>query len=117
MFKRLFSFLRKKPTGIDCETCGMIPDSDIPMLIHMLKSDYDKETKLLNEFPVGSPDSTENPAVREQRQQLWEWNSRIRTLHYDTGIDIENIERIMKERIPSLKDADISLCKHWSGVQ
>lgn len=117
MFKRLFSFLRKKPTGIDCETGGMIPDSDIPMLIHMLKSDYDKETELLNRFPVGSPDGTENPVVREQRQELWEWNSRIRTLHYDTGIDIENIERIMKERIPSLKDTDISLCKHWSGVQ
>ena len=113
MFKRLFRFLRKKPTGIDCETCGMIPDSDIPMLIHMLKSDYDKETKLLNEFPVGYPGDTINPVVRE----LWEWHSRIRTLHYDTGIDIENIERIMKERIPSLKDTDISLCKQWSGVQ
>ena len=117
MFKGLFSFLRKKPTSIDCETGGMIPDSDIPMLIHMLKSDYDKVTKNLNSFPVGFPNNEVNPVVREQYQELWEWNSRVRTLHYDVGIDIENIERVMKERIPSLKDMDISLCKHWSGVQ
>lgn len=103
MFKRLFSFLRKKPTGVDCETNGMIPDSDIPMLIHMLKSDYDMVTEILNRFPVEYPDCAINPAVRKQRQELWEWNSRARTLHYNIGIDIENIEQIMKERIPSLK--------------
>ncbi len=109
MFKRLFSFLRKKPTSIDCETCGMIPDSDIPMLIHMLKSDYDKVTRILNRFPVGYPVDAANPAECKQRQELWEWNNRARTLHYDVGIDIEIIERMMKERIPSLKDMDNSL--------
>ena len=117
MFKRLFSFLRKKSTGIDCETGGMIPDSDIPMLIHMLKSDYDKVTETLNNFPCPFPASEVDPVVRKQYDELWDWDFRVRTLHYDVGIDIENIERLMKERIPSLKDMDISLCKHWSGIQ
>lgn len=117
MFKRLFSFLRKKPTSIDCETCRLIPENDIPMLIYTLKSDYDKVTRILNRFPVGYPVDAANPVDYKQRQDLWEWNNKTRTLHYDVGIDIEVIERVMKERIPSLKDMDTSSCKHWSGVQ
>lgn len=106
--KNIFDiFRRKRYQGIDCETGGLIPVNDIAGIIRDTKEDFDKLTRILNAMPVNATNIDEvNPAVRKQREELWEWNIIARTTHYDIGIDIENLERIMNQRIPSLKDAE-----------
>ena len=103
-FKRLFG--RKQHITIDCETGGLIPVNDIAGIIRDTKEDFNKLTRILNVMPVNATNIDEvNPAVRKQREELWEWNVIARTIHHDIGIDIENLERIMNQWIPFLKDA------------
>lgn len=108
-FKRLFG--RKQHITIDCETAGLNGESIISIndaagILRDTKKDFDNLTKVLHAMPVKATNLDEtNPAVRKQREELWEWNVIARTIHHDIGIDIENLERIMNQRIPSLKDA------------
>lgn len=106
--KNIFKIFRKKHhITTDCETGGLIPVNDIAGIIRDTKEDFDKLTRILNAMPVNATNIDEvNPAVRKQREELWEWNVIARTIHYDIGIDIENLERIMNQRIPSLKGAE-----------
>lgn len=105
--KNIFKIFRKKPhITIDCETGGLIPVNDIAGIIRDTKEDFNKLTRILNAMPVNTTNIDEvNPAVRKQREELWEWNVIARTIHHDIGIDIENLERIMNQWIPFLKDA------------
>lgn len=109
-FKRLFG--RKRHIAIDCETAGLNGESIISIndaagILRDTKNDFDDLTKVLHAMPVKATNLDEvNPAVRKQREELWEWNAIARTLHYNIGVDIENLERIMNQRIPSLKDAE-----------
>ena len=75
---------------------------DLAMILYMLKRDFDMLTKHLSSFPVGYPLDSVNPAVREQRNELHDWNHYARTLQYDIGIDIENIDKAINEYIPNL---------------
>ena len=106
--KNIFKiFCKKHHIPIDCETGGLIPVNDIAGIIRYTKEDFDKLTRILNAMPIAATNIDEvNPAVRKQREELWEWNVIARTIHYDIGIDIENLERIMNQRIPSLKGAE-----------
>lgn len=113
--KNIFNIFRKKPhPTYDCETEGINGEKpyfeeDIIGILQMAKRDHSLLTRVLNEFPVGHPSEAINPAVKKQRTELWDWNTYARTIHYDVGIDIENLERIMHERIPSLKDTEMRL--------
>lgn len=108
-FKRLLG--RKRHIAIDCETAGLNGESIISIndaagILRNTKKDFDDLTKVLHAMPVKATNLDEsNPAVRKQREELWEWNIVARTLHHNIGVDIENLERIMNQRIPSLKDA------------
>lgn len=77
----------------------MIPIRDIQMLLSDLKRDFDEVTLILNGMPVGLPEDTTDDVERRRRQELWNWVSRARTLNYNVGIDIENVERVINERI------------------
>lgn len=107
-FKRLFG--RKHHIAIDCETAGLNGESIISIndaagILRDTKKDFDDLTKVLHAMPVKATNLDEvNPAVIKQRKELWEWNWIARTLHYNIGVEIENLERIMNQRIPSLKD-------------
>lgn len=113
--KNIFDIFRKKRRFMyDCETESMdgekpYSNEDIIGILQMTKRDHSLLTKVLNSFPVGHPLDAINPAVKNQRTELWDWNTYARTIHYDVGIDIENLERIMYERIPSLKDTEIRM--------
>lgn len=105
-FKRLFT--RKQYIAIDTETAGLdgqsiISVNDIAGIIRDTKNDFNKLTMTLNAMQ----DVMENadPAVKQQYEYLLKKTITARTIHYDVGIDIENLERIMHQRIPSLKDA------------
>lgn len=108
-FKRLFG--RKHHITIDCETAGLNGESIISIndaagILRDTKKDFDTLTRILHAMPVKATNLDEaNPAVQNQREELWEWNWIARTLHHNIGVDIENLERIMNQRIPSLKDA------------
>ena len=108
-FKRLLG--RKRHIVIDCETAGLNGESIISIndaagILRNTKKDFDDLTRILHAMPVKATNLDEaNPAVRKQRQELWEWNMVARTIHHNIGVDIENLERIMNQRIPSLKDA------------
>lgn len=108
-FKRLFG---RRHISVDTETTGLgyesiISINDAAGILRDTKADFDKLTMLLNSMPVRATNLGEtNPAVISQREELWEWNHQTRTLHHNIGVDIENLERIMNQRIPSLKDAE-----------
>lgn len=110
IFKRLFG--RKRHIAIDCETAGLNGESIISIndaagILRNTKKDFDDLTKVLHAMPVKATNLDEaNPAVIKQREELWEWNMVARTIHHNIGVDIENLERIMNQRIPSLKDAE-----------
>lgn len=97
---RIYRLSRTNKTNGESETISKIPLEDIPMLLQQIKSDFDDVTSMLSGFPVGLPEDATNKDERRRRQELWDWNSRVRTLQYNVGVDIENIERIIKERIP-----------------
>lgn len=109
-FKRLLG--RKRHIAIDCETAGLNGESIISIndaagILRNTKKDFDDLTRILHAMPVKATNLDEaNPAVRKQREELWEWNMVARTIHHNIGVDIENLERIMNQRIPSLKDAE-----------
>lgn len=75
---------------------------ELAIILYMLKRDFDMLTRHLSSFPVGHPLDSVNPAVRKQRNELHDWNYYARTLHYDIGIDIENIDKIINEYFPNL---------------
>lgn len=108
-FKRLLG--RKRHIAIDCETAGLNGESIISIndaagILRDTKKDFDNLTRILHAMPVKATNLDEaNPAVIKQREELWEWNAIARILHHNIGVDIENLERIMNQRIPSLKDA------------
>lgn len=110
IFKRLFG--RKRHITIDCETAGLNGESIISIndaagILRNTKKDFDDLTRILHAMPVKATNLDEaNPAVIKQREELWEWNAIARTIHHNIGVDIENLERIMNQRIPSLKDAE-----------
>lgn len=79
-FKRLFG--RKYHITIDYETAGISRDT---------KKDFDNLTKALHTMPV-------------KVMNFDEPNARI--LQHNIGVDIEILEHIMNQRIPSLKDAE-----------
>jgi hypothetical protein len=101
-------FCRKRHVAIDCETQGLNGSSSISLndakwLLRETKKDYNILTQILNSMPVCQPDVA-SPEDRESCAAIWEWNVKARTRHYDIGIDIENLERVMCEHIPGFKD-------------
>lgn len=105
-FKRLFK--RKQHVSIDMETAGLeggsiISVGDIAGIIRDTKNDFNRLTVLLNSMQ----DAMENVEYREKCQYEYPAMHVLaaRTIHYDVGIGIENLEMIMYQRIPSLKDA------------
>ena len=80
---------------------------DLAMILYMLKRDFDMLTRHLSSFPVGNPLDSINPAVRKQRSELHDWNYYARTLQYDIGIDIENVDKIIKEYFPNLPECSL----------
>ena len=97
---RIYKLMHAGKVDDKSETVNKIPLEDIPMLLQQLKSDFDDVTSMLSGFPVGLPEDATNKDERRRRQELWNWNNRVRTLQYNVGVDIENIECIIKERIP-----------------
>ena len=86
-FKHLFG--RRRHITIDCETAGLNGESlisinDAAGILRDAKEDFDKLTRILNAMPVKATNIDEvNPAVQNQRQELWEWNWIARTSHFD----------------------------------
>lgn len=68
---------------------GQIPVKDIKQIIQCAKIEFDEVTRLLNNMPVTI-------------MELPDWQIKARTLHYDLGISIENLERIIQERVPEI---------------
>ncbi len=66
-----------------------IPVKDIKQIIQCAKREFNEVTKLLNDIPV-------------QNKELLNWQIKARTIHYDLGISIENLERIIQERVPEI---------------
>lgn len=66
-----------------------IPVKDIKQIIQCTKREFNEVTKLLNDIPV-------------QNKELLNWQIKARTIHYDLGISIENLERIIQERVPEI---------------
>lgn len=66
-----------------------IPAKDIKQIIQCAKREFNEVTKLLNDIPV-------------QNKELLNWQIKARTIHYDLGISIENLERIIQERVPEI---------------
>lgn len=105
-FKRLFK--RKQRASIDMEITGLdggsiISVRDIAGIIRDTKNDFNRLTVLLNSMQ----DAMENVEYREKCPYEYPLPHVLaaRTIHYDVGIGIENLEMIMHQRIPSLKDA------------
>lgn len=106
IFKRIFG--RKRHVAIDCETQSLNGSSPISVidakwLLIETKKDYNMLTQILNSMPVRDPDEVK-PKEQQHCQELWDWNVNARTRHYDIGIDIENLERIMCQYIPGFKE-------------
>lgn len=105
-FKRIFK--RKQRVSIDMETTGIdggsiISVRDIAGIIRDTKNDFNRLTVLLNSMQ----DAMENVEYREKCPYEYPLMHVLaaRTIHYDVGIGIENLEMIMHQRIPLLKDA------------
>lgn len=101
-------FRRKRHVAIDCETQGLdgsspISINDAKWLLNETKKDFNILTQILNAMPAHKPDEVK-PEEQQRCQELWDWNVRARTRHYDVGIDIENLERIMCQYIPGFKE-------------
>lgn len=96
---KIYDLMSEENENNDNRSKYKIPMEDIPELIHELKRDFDEVTSILNGLPVGLPEDTNNYVEQNRRQELWNWVDRARTLHYNVGIDIENIERVINERI------------------
>lgn len=106
IFKQIFG--RKRHVTIDCETQGLdgsspISINDAKWLLTETKKDYNILTQILNSMPAHNPDEVK-PEERQYYQGLWDWNAKARTRHYDIGIDIENLERVMCEHIPGFNE-------------
>lgn len=66
-----------------------IPVEDIKQIIQCAKREFDEVTMLLNNMPM-------------YNIELPDWQIKVRTIHYDLGISIENLERIIQERVPEI---------------
>lgn len=116
-FKRLFK--RKQHISIDIETTGIdggsiISVGDIAGIIRDTKNDFNRLTVLLNSMQ----DAMENVEYREKCQYEYPAMHVLaaRTIHYDVGIDIENLEMIMHQRIPSLKDTKPTIWQETDDI-
>ena len=116
-FKRLFK--RKQRVSIDMETAGLdggsiISVGDIAGIIRDTKNDFNRLTVLLNSMQ----DAMENVEYGEKCQYEYPLMHVLaaRTIHYDVGIGIENLEMIMHQRIPSLKDAKPTIWQETDDI-
>lgn len=110
IFKSLFG--RKHHIAIDCETAGLngfptMTVQDAAGVLREIKVDYNKLTDVLHAMPVKATNLDEpNPAVQNQRRELWEWNYIARTIYRDLGFEIKLLEQFINQQVPSLKDVE-----------